>query len=120
MQRSSIKRQLSKKNYPNAIITCDTVERMQGKEAQCVVLCMLYRQRELLGNESDFLYNRQRINVSITRAQQLCILLTSDVLFNQAPFDVFVNENTRNAFNLLNNFVSKSIQINLDEHGNIR
>jgi len=120
MQRSIIKKELSKNPFSNVLITCDTVERMQGKEAQCVILCMLYRQRELLDNELDFIYNRQRINVSITRAQQLCILLTSQLLFNQPPLELFVNENTRNAYNLLNNYVNKSTRRYLDYHGNIK
>jgi superfamily I DNA and/or RNA helicase len=120
MQRSAIKKQFSKNPFSNVLITCDTVERMQGKEAQCIILCMLYRQREILENELDFIYNRQRINVSITRAQQLCILLTSQLLFNQPPLEVFVNENTRNAYNLLNNYVNKSTRRYLDNHGNIK
>jgi len=120
MQRSAIKKQLSKNSFSNVLITCDTVERMQGKEAQCIILCMLYRQPEILENELDFIYNRQRINVSITRAQQLCILLTSQLLFNQPPLELFANENTRNAYNLLNNYVNKSIRQYLDNHGNIK
>jgi hypothetical protein len=120
MQRSALQRKFSKNSFPNVSITCDTVERMQGKEAQCVILCMLYRQNEILTNELDFIYNRQRINVSITRAQQLCILLTSQLLFNQPPLELFVHENTRNAFNLLNNFVNRSTKRYLDSHGNIK
>jgi len=120
MQRSAIQKKLSKKPFSNVLITCDTVERMQGKEAQCVILCMLYRQTEILTNELDFIYNRQRINVSITRAQQLCIILTSQLLFNQPPLELFVNENTRNAFNLLNNYINKSTKRYLDHHGNIK
>ena len=120
MQRSAIQRRLARNPFPRVEITCDTVERMQGKEAQCVILCMLYRQNEILVNELDFLYNRQRINVSITRAQQLCILLTSQLLFNRPPLELFVNENTRNAFNLLNNFVHKSTKLFLDCQGNIK
>ncbi|CAF5035175.1 unnamed protein product [Rotaria sp. Silwood1] len=93
---------------------------MQGKEAQCVILCMLYRQNEILENELDFIYNRQRINVSITRAQQLCILITSQLLFNQPPLELFVNDNTRNAYTLLNNYIDKSTIRLLDNHGNIK
>ena len=120
MQRSIIRQKLSKNPFPNVLITCDTVERMQGKEAQCVILCMLYRQREILENELDFIYNRQRINVSITRAQQLCIIITSQLLFNQPPLELFVNGNTRNAYTLLSNYINKSIIRYLDSHGNIK
>jgi hypothetical protein len=120
MQRSAIRQKLSKHPFSNVLITCDTVERMQGKEAQCVILCMLYRQPEILENELDFIYNRQRINVSITRAQQLCILLTSQLLFNRPPLELFVNGNTRNAYTLLSNYVYKSTIRYLDNHGNIK
>ncbi|CAF3393552.1 unnamed protein product [Rotaria sp. Silwood2] len=120
MQRSAIQQKLKNNQFANVQITCDTVERMQGKEAQCVILCMLYRQGEILENELDFIYNRQRINVSITRAQQLCILITSQLLFNQPPLDLFVNGNTRNAYTLLCNYINKSIIQLLDKHGNIK
>ncbi|UJR29914.1 hypothetical protein I4U23_017462 [Adineta vaga] len=120
MQRSAIQQKLSKNPFPTVSITCDTVERMQGKEAQCVILCMLYRQAEILENELDFIYNRQRINVSITRAQQLCILLTSHLLVNQPPLEIFVDGNTRNAYTLLSNYVNKSTIQYLDNEGNIK
>ncbi|CAF4833704.1 unnamed protein product, partial [Rotaria sp. Silwood1] len=120
MQRSSIQQKFKNNLFSNIQITCDTVERMQGKEAQCVIICMLYRQNEILENELDFIYNRQRINVSITRAQQLCILITSQVLFNQPPLELFVNDNTRNAYTLLNNYIDKSTIRLLDNHGNIK
>ncbi|CAF1397039.1 unnamed protein product [Adineta ricciae] len=120
MQRSVIRQKLPQHRFSTVSITCDTVERMQGKEAQCVILCMLYRQSEILENELDFLYNRQRINVSITRAQQLCILLTSQLMFNQPPLDLFINENTRNAYTLLSNYINKSIIRYLDNEGNVK
>lgn len=117
MQRSAIQQQLAKSPFANVSITCDTVERMQGKEAQCVILCMLYRQRETLENELDFIYNRQRINVSITRAQHLCILLTSQLLIRQPPLEIFLDGSTRNAYTLLSNYVNKSMVRFLDEKG---
>ncbi|CAF3516523.1 unnamed protein product [Rotaria sp. Silwood1] len=120
MQRSIIRQKLLKNPLSNVLITYDTVERMQGKEAQCIILCMLYRQREMLENELDFIYNRQRINVSITRAKQLCILITSQLLYNQPPLELFVNGNTRNAYTLLSNYVNKSTIRLLDNHGNIK
>ncbi|CAF2060799.1 unnamed protein product [Rotaria magnacalcarata] len=120
MQRSAIRQKLVKNPFSNVSITYDTVERMQGKEAQCVILCMLYRQRELLESELDFIYNRQRINVSITRAKQICILLTSQLLINHPPFELFANENTRNAYTLLSNFIDKSTIRLLDTNGNIK
>ena len=120
MQRSAIRQRLATNAPSNVTIVVDTVERMQGKEAQCVILCMLYREREMLDNELEFIYNRQRINVSITRAQQLCVLLTSELLCNQPPFNLFINESTRNAYTLLGNYVAKSIVRALDERGRIK
>lgn len=120
MQRAAIRKMLSRISFSNVTITCDTVERMQGQEAQCVILCMMYRQREVLENELDFIYNRQRFNVSITRAKQLCILLTSQLLINQPPLELFVNGNTRNAYTLLSNFVNRSTVGLLDNHGNVK
>lgn len=120
LQRTAIRQKLSTRSFDNVSIICDTVERMQGKEAQCVILCMLYRQRDLLENELDFIFNRHRINVSITRAQQLCILLTSTLLINQPPLQLFINGTTRNAYSLLSNYYNKSTIRSLDQNGSIR
>ncbi|CAF3717477.1 unnamed protein product [Rotaria socialis] len=120
MQRSAIRQKLLKYPFSNVSITYDTVERMQGKEAQCIILCMLYRQREVLENELDFIYNRQRINVSMTRAQEICILLTSQLLLNQPPLELFIDESTRSAYTLLSNYVNKSKIRLLDDYGNIK
>ncbi|CAF3401151.1 unnamed protein product, partial [Rotaria sp. Silwood2] len=84
--------------------------------APCVILCMLYRQGKTLENELDFIYNRQRINVSITRVQQLFILIKSQLLFNQPPLELFVNGNARNAYTLLCNYINKSTIQLLDKH----
>ncbi|CAF2810676.1 unnamed protein product, partial [Rotaria sp. Silwood2] len=116
IQRSAIQQKLKNNLFSNVQITCDAVERMQGKEAQCVILCMLYRQGKTLENELDFIYNRQRINVSITRVQQLFILIKSQLLFNQPPLELFVNGNARNAYTLLCNYINKSIIQLLDKH----
>lgn len=120
LQRAVIRQKLSTQSFGNISITCDTVERMQGKEAQCVILCMLYRQRDLLEAELDFIFNRHRINVSITRAQQLCILLTSTLLIDQPPLPLFVNAATRNAYTLLSNYYHKSTVRSLDSLGSIK
>lgn len=121
MQRSAIRHKLLKNpSFSDISISFDTVERMQGKEAQCVIICMLYRQREVLENELDFIYNRERINVSITRAQEICILLTSQLLIDQPPLELFVNGNTRNAYTLLCNYVNRSSVRLLDDKGAIK
>ena len=120
MQRAAIRQRLEKVSLPNTYIICDTVERMQGKEAQCVLLCMLYRQREMLDTELEFIYNLQRINVGITRAKQLCILLVSQLVLSQPPLGAFVNSSARHACTLLGDFVSKSTVRQLDGDGSIK
>ncbi|CAF1628576.1 unnamed protein product [Didymodactylos carnosus] len=92
---------------------------MQGKEANIVLICMMYRNNEQLKNELNFIFNRQRVNVSITRAKQLCLLITSQTILNP-PLSVFVQSNTRNAYTLLTNFIQKSKCIQLDNFGQIR
>jgi len=52
-------------------------------------------------------------------AQQSYIRLPSQLLFNQPLLEVFVSRNTRNAFNLLNNYVNKSTLRYFDNQGTI-
>lgn len=64
-----------------ALLQCvDTPERMQGREAHVVVACWAGTCVEKLERELDFMFERRRLNVSITRARCAAILLVSDAV----------------------------------------
>ncbi|KDR75650.1 hypothetical protein GALMADRAFT_248246 [Galerina marginata CBS 339.88] len=57
-------------------ITVDTIERLQGSEA-AFVIC-LFSVPKTFTSDLGFLLERRRLNVAISRAKTLCILITSD------------------------------------------
>lgn len=58
----------------------DTVEKIQGQEADVVVCCYGLNDPEQLKAELGFLYDPLRLNVAITRARRKNILVVSDAL----------------------------------------
>ncbi|KAJ3499450.1 hypothetical protein NLJ89_g10100 [Agrocybe chaxingu] len=57
-------------------VTVDTIERLQGSEA-AFVIC-LFSLPKALTSDLGFLLERRRLNVAISRAKTLCILISSD------------------------------------------
>ncbi|KAF8171884.1 hypothetical protein BJ912DRAFT_994826 [Pholiota molesta] len=57
-------------------VTVDTIERLQGSEAEFVI-CLFSLPRAST-TDLSFLLERRRLNVAISRAKTLCILVTSD------------------------------------------
>lgn len=55
----------------------DTVERRQGTEADIVIVCYSYFDSLRVALEAEFVYNRSRFNVAVTRARQSCIFITT-------------------------------------------
>ena len=56
----------------------ETVEKMQGQEADLVLIC--YGLMDPSPGEASFLYNQARLNVALTRARKKCVLLVSDCM----------------------------------------
>ena len=73
VQRSAVARRLAARQL--AQVEVDTVERMQGREAEVTVLCYGFLDRDRVAREADFLLSRSRLNVSMTRARKCCILV---------------------------------------------
>jgi len=82
VQRSWITQKLGKLAQNNDLIKVDTVDRMQGQEASIVIVSYLFLNEAQISRESKFLYNRRRLNVSISRAQNLCIVVGSKHVFH--------------------------------------
>lgn len=63
----------------------DTVDKMQGQEASCVIVSYGVSDTEFAAQEAKFIYNLNRLNVAITRARQKTILLIPEALLNASP-----------------------------------
>jgi len=60
-------------------VTVDTIDRMQGREADIVIVCYTVFDKEKSKSDPELshIYSLPRINVAITRAQSLCIMLVT-------------------------------------------
>jgi uncharacterized protein len=57
-----------------------TVDKFQGQEAAVVLVSMTVSSAEDIPRGMDFLYSRNRINVAVSRAQGLCVMVASPKL----------------------------------------
>ena len=59
----------------------DTVDKMQGQEADAIIVSYGVTDSQIAFKEKEFIYNRNRLNVSITRARsKLIIILSKELL----------------------------------------
>jgi hypothetical protein len=65
----------------------DTVDRIQGKERDAVILSYVVADAEFALAEADFIFSPERLNVAITRARRKLIVLVSRRLLNAVPSD---------------------------------
>eukprot|EP01116_Phalansterium_solitarium_P012727 TRINITY_DN2925_c0_g3_i1.p1 TRINITY_DN2925_c0_g3~~TRINITY_DN2925_c0_g3_i1.p1 ORF type:complete len:622 (+),score=120.63 TRINITY_DN2925_c0_g3_i1:1848-3713(+) len=108
-QRSAINQLLGRAIDAADGIRVDTVERMQGDEAPVVLVCYGFLDRAQLERETDFLFNLNRINVSISRAQRLCILVASRWII-EPSVSFLVSDAHREAYSHLVAFWNQSAQ----------
>jgi predicted RecB family nuclease len=59
-----------------------TVDKFQGQEAEVVIFSMTTSSEEELPRDMEFLFSRNRLNVAISRAKCLSIMLASPALLN--------------------------------------
>lgn len=85
-------------------VCVDTVERMQGREAEVVVLCYGYHDPEVLANEADFIYDRNRLNVAVTRARRGVVLLVAETVL-KPPLSVLEDARRRDAVEYMHRLV---------------
>lgn len=69
----------------------DTVDKMQGQEAEAVIVSYGVSDRETALQEAEFLYSLNRLNVSVTRAKSKCIVLLPRPLLTPS-FELLSNE----------------------------
>lgn len=74
-----------------------TIDKFQGQEAPITIISMTSSDPENLPRDKSFFFNRNRLNVAISRSQCLSIILFNPKLLETAPRDV-------TEIKLLNNF----------------
>ncbi len=96
-------------------ITVGTVECMQGQEADFVIACYGISSKTFNDNEYDFIYSRNRLNVSITRAKRKVLLITNeDLLITNNIFgssmEVYSNQEREDGYLYLFNLINANIE----------
>ena len=76
---------------------CGTIDKFQGMEAPITIISMTSSSVDDLPRNKKFFFNRNRLNVAISRAQCSSILLLNPKLLETPPSDY-------DEFKLLNNF----------------
>jgi len=76
---------------------CGTIDRFQGQQAPITIISMTSSDLESLPRNKSFFFNSNRLNVAISRAQCLSIILINPKLLESPP-------KTYEEFKLMNNF----------------
>ena len=63
----------------------DTVDKMQGQEAEAVLISYGVADPEYAAREADFIYGRNRLNVAITRARAKSVVFLAQPLLDASP-----------------------------------
>lgn len=84
-QNAAIRTALSPDLSPNAFV--ETVDRIQGKERDAVIMSYCVADAEFAVAEADFIFAPERLNVAITRAKTKLIVLVSRRLLEAVPGD---------------------------------
>jgi DNA replication ATP-dependent helicase Dna2 len=63
----------------------ETVERIQGRERDVVILSLTSSDPDWLLTQSEFYYMPNRLNVALTRARVKCIVIASPAVFEARP-----------------------------------
>ena len=95
VQANNIKQKLLKKFTDKTKI--GTIDLFQGQEAKVVFISMTSSDAENLPRHKEFFFSRNRLNVAISRAQNVAV-----ILFN--PNLLLASANTINQMKLMNNF----------------
>jgi DNA replication ATP-dependent helicase Dna2 len=95
------------------MVTVDTVDRMQGHEADIVIVCYSFMNRDRVESEMDFIFDLNRVNVAISRAKRTALLLCSDIIIHP-PMSVANTLSRQLAFDHLLHFYKESSKLNWD------
>ena len=98
-QNIAIRNALSPVLTPKAFV--ETVDRIQGKERDAVIMSYCVADAEFAVAEADFIFAPERLNVAVTRARTKLIMLVSRRLLDAVPGDQEAMDNAE----LLREFV---------------
>jgi hypothetical protein len=104
VQIRAIRRALSELREWESPPFVDTVDKMQGQQTEAVVVSYGVSDAETALAEAEFIYSRNRLNVSATRAQKKCIVFLPRPLLDPS-FDVFSKEDAAKGFAHMHNLV---------------
>ena len=102
-QRQAVRAALRAVDVGHVVAEVDTVERMQGREADAVVFAAVLDEGTVR-SEAGFLYSRARINVALSRARALCVVVASPAFLRPRP-EVLDAEGARRGYEVLRQFV---------------
>lgn len=102
-QNAMLRARLTKAGTENACVV-ETVERIQGRERDALIVGYCVSDPEFALVEASFLYRPERFNVTITRARSKLILVLSRRLLEVVPTD----QNVFDAAQVLREFVFRS------------
>ena len=80
---------------------CGTIDKFQGQEAPITIISMTSSDTENLPRHKSFFFNRNRLNVAISRAQSASIILFNPRLLDTAPADYEEMKMLNNFYKLL-------------------
>lgn len=89
-QNSAIRQALRERGFDAAarpLPLVDTVEKLQGKERQVVLVSYGVADEEYVEAEAEFLLSRNRFNVAATRAERKLVVFCSDTVLDVVPTD---------------------------------
>lgn len=89
-QNSAIRQALRERGLDTAakpLPLIDTVEKLQGKERQVILVSYGVADEEYAAAEAEFLLSRNRFNVAATRAERKLVVLCSDTILDLVPTD---------------------------------
>ncbi len=89
-QNSAIRQALRDRGFDTAakpLPLVDTVEKLQGKERQVILVSYGVADEEYAEAEAEFLLSRNRFNVVATRAERKLVVFCSDTVLDVVPTD---------------------------------
>ncbi|MDT5261707.1 MAG: replication ATP-dependent helicase/nuclease Dna2 [Acidobacteriota bacterium] len=90
-QNSAIRQALARRGFDDGhkrpMPLVDTVEKLQGKEREVILVSYGVADEEYATAEAQFLLSRNRFNVAATRAERKLIVICSDTVLDVVPTD---------------------------------
>lgn len=105
-QRTSLQQLFKQEKYNHKNIFADTVDRMQGQEADIVIVSYIFFDPLQVASEAEFLFDRRRINVSISRAERFCLFIGTQSIISP-PVEVLANPSSSLAYQHLKSFIDE-------------